>query len=117
MIGLRGNLKIVVATQPVDFRRGINGLTALVAEALKADPYCGDVFIFRAKRTDRLKLLVWDGSGMILATKWLEESRFIWPPIRDGAMELTASQAELLLAGLDWTRVMEKRVRRPLGVA
>jgi transposase len=45
----------------------------LVAEALKADPYCGDVFVFRSKRKDWLKLLVWDGTGVILATKWLEE--------------------------------------------
>jgi transposase len=78
-------LKIVVASQPVDFRKGINSLAALVSQALNANPYCGDVFIFRSKRMDRLKLLAWDGTGMVLMTKWLEESRFIWPPIRDGA--------------------------------
>jgi transposase len=58
----------MVATQPVDFRRGMNGLVALVASALAADPYCGDVFVFRAKRLDRLRCIYWDGSGMILAT-------------------------------------------------
>jgi transposase len=69
MIALRADLKVVVASQPIDFRRGVNGLGALVAEALCADPYCGDVFIFRSKRKDRLKLLAWDGSGMVLAVK------------------------------------------------
>ena len=57
----------------------------MVTEALLEDPYCGDIFVFRAKRSDRLKILVWDGSGMILATKWLEDGRFTFPPIRDGA--------------------------------
>lgn len=82
MIALGGDVKVVVATQPVDFRRGINGLVALVASALAADPYCGDVFVFRPKRGDRLRLLFWDGSGMVLASKWLESGRFSWPPIR-----------------------------------
>jgi len=59
-------VKIMVATQPVDFRRGMNGLVALVASALAADPYCGDVFVFRTKRLDRLRYVYWDGSGMIL---------------------------------------------------
>jgi len=52
---------------------------ALVADALKADPYCGDVFVFRSKRLDRLKILAWDGSGLILATKWHEDGGFTWP--------------------------------------
>lgn len=70
MIGGSPNgVKIMVATQPIDFRRGMNGLVALVASALSADPYCGDVFVFRAKRLDRLRCIYWDGSGMILATK------------------------------------------------
>lgn len=117
MIAFRGNQKILIATQPVDFRLGINGLTALVAAAMLEDPYRGDVFLFRAKRSDRLKILVWDGSGMVLATKWLEEGRFTWPPIRDGAMRLTPPQFWVLVAGLDWTRVPERPVRRPLRIA
>lgn len=63
------DLMVVVATQPIDFRRGMNGLVALVASALKADPYCGDVFVFRPKRGDRLRLVFWDGSDMALTTK------------------------------------------------
>ncbi|QFI70439.1 Mobile element protein (plasmid) [Sinorhizobium alkalisoli] len=101
MIGLSPNgVKIMVATQPVDFRRGMNGLVALVASALAADPYCGDVFVFRAKRLDRLRCIYWDGSGMILATKWLEAGKFVWPPIRDGAMQMSSQEFSLCLMAL-----------------
>ena len=79
MIGFRADLKIWVAAQPVDFRKSIHTLSALVSEALKANPYGGDVFVFRSKRADRVKLLAWDGSGMVLVTKWLEQGRFTWP--------------------------------------
>lgn len=113
MISFQPDLKILVATQPVDFRKSINGLAAVVAEALKADPYCGDVFIFRSKRADRLKMIAWDGTGMVLVTKWLEEGRFTWPPIRDKSVRLTATELMILLSGLDWTRVVSKPVKRP----
>ena len=89
----------------------------MVAQALSADPYCGDIFVFRLKRKDRLKLIVWDGSGMVLVTKWLEEGGFTFPPIRDGAVVLTSTQFSVLLAGLDWTQVAQKAVRRPNKVA
>lgn len=116
MIALRADLKVVVAAQPIDFRRGVNGLVALVAEALAADPYCGDVFIFRSKRKDRLKLLAWDGSGLVLATKWLEAGGFTWPPITAGKVEISAEQMAVLVAGLDWTKLAPAPVRRPTKV-
>ncbi len=68
MIALRSDLKVVLAAQPVDFRKSLHTLSALVSEALRANPYCGDVFVFRSKRADRVKLLAWDGSGMVLVT-------------------------------------------------
>lgn len=113
MISLRPDLKVVVATQPVDFRKGVHGLVALVGAALKADPYCGDVFVFRSKRKDRLKILVWDGSGLILATKWLEDGGFLWPPVRDGAVRLSAVQFALLLDGLEWRTASPAAVKKP----
>jgi transposase len=97
VIGLRSDLKVLVASRPIDFRRGVHGLVAMVAQALSADPYCGDIFVFRSKRKDRLKLIVWDGSGMVLVTKWLEEGGFTFPPIRDGAVVLTSTQFSVLL--------------------
>jgi transposase len=114
MIALRADLKVLVAAQPVDFRKSIHTLSALVAEALRANPYCGDVFVFRSKRSDRVKLLAWDGSGMVLVTKWLEQGRFTWPAIRDGVVHLSATQLSMLLDGLDWTRVRPKAVKQPV---
>ena len=116
MIALRAALKVVVCSQPVDFRCGINSLAALVAEALESNPYCGDVFIFRSKRKDRLKLLAWDGSGMVLVTKWLEAGGFTWPPATAGKVEIGPEQMAVLVAGLDWTRVAGVPVKRPTKV-
>jgi transposase len=113
VIALRSDLKVVVASQPVDFRKSVHTLSALVSEALRADPYCGSVFVFRSKRADRVKLLLWDGSGMVLVTKWLQQGRFTWPPIRDGVVYLTATQLTMLLDGLDWARVSLKPVKQP----
>ena len=73
------DLKVVLAAQPVDFRKSVHTLSALVSEALRANPYCGDVFVFRSKRMERVKLLAWDGSGIVLVTKWLHQGRFTLP--------------------------------------
>jgi len=116
LISLRADLKIMLAAQPIDFRKSVHTLSALVSEALRADPYCGDVFIFRSKRSDRVELLAWDGSGMVLVTKWLEEGRFTWPPIRYCVVSLTATQLSMLIDGLDWSRVTSKVVKRLVGV-
>ena len=76
--GLRG----VVATRPVDFRKGHDGLVAAVEHELGLDPYSGIVFVFRPKRMDRIKVLWWDGTGLVLASKRLEQGRFAWPAVR-----------------------------------
>jgi transposase len=60
---VRPGLRILVTSRPVDFRRGMDSLTALVKETLAVDPFAGEVFVFRAKRADRLKILLWDGSA------------------------------------------------------
>jgi len=60
VIALRADLKVVVATHPIDFAKSVHTLSALVSEALRTNPYCGDVFVFRSKRMDRVKLLAWD---------------------------------------------------------
>ncbi len=113
MIALHGDLKILVATQPIDFRKGVNGLVLLVEETLKLDPYSGTIFVFRSKRNDRLKMLMFDGSGVVLVTKWLEAGRFTWPPVQDGALRLPAAKMALLLDGLDWSGVAKPLVKRP----
>jgi len=116
VIAPRGDLKILIASRPIDFRKGVHGLVALVAEVLKANPYCGDVFVFRSKRADRLKILIFDGTGLVLTTKWLEEGAFTFPPIQDGTILLTTEQLAVLMAGLDWSRVAPKPVKMPTKV-
>lgn len=108
-----GPLKVFVATKPVDFRKGIDGLAALAQEQLRLDPFAGTVLVFRTKRADRVKILVWDGSGMVLISKRLDDGKFAWPPVRDGVMRLSAAQLSALFEGLDWRRVHARRVRRP----
>ena len=109
MIGLTGPLRVMVATKPVDFRKGAEGLAALVREAMGADPFSGTVYVFRARRADRVKLIYWDGSGVCLFAKRLEDGRFCWPTIEDGVVRLSAAQLSALVEGLDWRRVHEAR--------
>ena len=117
MISFGAEVRVFVATQPIDFRKGVHGLVALVAEGLGGQPYSGDVFVFRSKRSDRLKLLVFDGSGLVLATKWLEEGGFAWPPIRAGTMRVTGAQLAMLIEGLsEWSRVVPRVTKRPTKV-
>jgi transposase len=66
-----GPVRVLVATKPVDFRKGMNGLAALVQEQLKADPFSGTIYCFRAKRADRVKLVFWDGTGLCLFCNYL----------------------------------------------
>jgi len=114
MIAIRPELRIWLTSQPVDFRSGMDRLVALVAAMLQADPFCGDLFIFRSKRADRVKILMWDGTGLVLYHKRLEQGRFIWPPIRDGAVGLSSAQLAMLVDGLDWTCVSPKPVKQPV---
>ena len=105
MIGPTGAVRVMMATKPVDFRKGAEGLAALVREQMQADPFSGAVYVFRAKRADRVKLVFWDGTGVCLFAKRLEDGAFRWPNVQDGIMHLTAAQLSALLEGLDWRRV------------
>ena len=109
VIGPTGAVRVMVATRPVDFRKGAEGLSALVRETMTADPFSGAVYVFRAKRADRIKLIFWDGTGLCLFAKRLEDGIFRWPKIEDGVMRLSAAQLSALLEGLDWRRVHEAR--------
>jgi transposase len=113
MIFPSNRVRIMVATQPVDFRKGHDGLTALVSSVLRKDPFTGTVFVFRAKRLDRLKLLYWDGTGLVMAYKRLEDSSFTWPAIKDGMMALNHARFEALFSGLDWRKVKALEGRPP----
>ena len=113
MIAPDAHLKIYVATRPIDFRKGHDGLAAAVAEMIGEDPFSGAVFVFRSKRADRLKVLVWDRTGLVLIHKRLEGGKFVWPHVRDGVMKMSPAQFSALFEGLDWRLVRPERARRP----
>jgi transposase len=105
MITLPAGARVLLATRPVDFRRGAHSLAALAAEVLREDPFSGVVIVFRSRRGDKLKILHWDTSGLVLVWKQLEGGAFRWPPITDGTVRLSAVQFAALFAGLDFSRV------------
>ena len=104
MIVAGQRLPILIATKPVDFRCGHQALALIVQTELKLDPHSGVTVVFRSKRGDRLKILVWDGTGMVLIYKVLEQGSFAWPKVQAGVMRLSRAQAEALFDGLDWRR-------------
>ncbi len=95
--------KIYLSLEPCDMRRGFDGLAAQVRNILQLDPFSGAVFLFRGKRGNRMKALVWDGSGLCLYAKRLElHQKFVWPRAGDGAVRLSGAQLAMLIEGLDW---------------
>ena len=114
MFGQCGPVKVFVAMRSVDFRKGIDGLALAVQEMFALDQFCGAVFVFRAKRADRIKLLAWDQTGMVLVHKRLEGGKFVWPQVQDGVMRMSTAQMAALFEGLDWRLVRPARARRPL---
>ena len=110
-------LAIYVATKPVDFRKGAESLAVFARETLGRDPLKGVAIVFRAKRADRIKIVVWDGTGLALYWKRLESGAFKWPPIVDGAMHMNSAQLAALLAGMDWTRMHATSPSKPETLA
>ena len=102
--------RIVLATRPVHFRKGHDGLAGVVENELGLDPYSGVVVVFRCQEErDQIKVLWWDGASLVVAHKRLEHSRFVWPSVRDGMIRLSRTQFEALFAGLDWRRMLDPR--------
>lgn len=110
MLALGPRTRVYLAIEPVDLRRGHDGLCALVRTALGHDPYAGDLFVFVGRRTDRLKILYWDCGGFILHYKRLERGRFRLPSASPEAKEvvLDATALAMILDGIDL-----KSVHRP----
>lgn len=98
--------KIYLSLAPCDMRKGFDGLSAQVCNILQLDPFSGAVFLFRGKRGDRLKALVWDGSGLCLYAKRLERGKFVWPRAHEGALRLSAAQLAMLVEGLNWKQAI-----------
>jgi transposase len=104
MIGPPSNTKIWIAAGVTDLRRGFTGLSALVQTKLEKSPLSGQVFIFRGRRGDLVKLIWFDGDGLCLFCKRLERGKFIWPQASEGVVSLTRAQLSMLLEGIDWRR-------------
>ncbi|WP_346765618.1 IS66 family insertion sequence element accessory protein TnpB [Sphingobium sp. TB-6] len=98
--------KIYLSLAPCDMRKGFDGLSAQVRNILQLDPFSGAVFLFRGKRGDRLKALVWDGSGLCMYAKRLERGKFVWPRVHEGALRLSAAQLAMLIEGLNWKQAI-----------
>jgi len=102
MIQITPQMRILVALEPADFRRGIDGLAQLCRQRLQQDPFSGCVFVFRNRRGTALKVLVYDGQGFWLCHKRLSRGRFRWWPSRadvgEAAQKLAAHQLQVLLS-------------------
>lgn len=102
MMGLPAGTRIWIAAGFTDMRSGFNGLATKVESALADDPFSGNVFVFRGKRGNVVKLLWSSGDGLCLFAKRLERGRFIWPQAENGKVHLTQAQLSMLLEGIDW---------------
>jgi transposase len=103
MIGVPST-KIWIAAGVTDLRRGFTGLSALVQTKLEKSPLSGQIFIFRGRRGDLVKLIWFDGDGLCLFAKRLERGKFVWPQATEGVVSLTRAQLSMLLEGIDWRR-------------
>lgn len=111
MIPVPAGTRVWLAAGHTDMRKGFDGLAMLVQETLKRDPHGGQLFVFRGKRGDLIKLIWHDGQGMCLFAKRLERGRFIWPATNGEAVTITAAQLGYLLEGIDWRAPL--RTQRP----
>ena len=106
MISPGAGVRAYVSAQATDMRKSIDGLAALVVSVFRADPLCGQLFVFISRRRDRVKILYWDRHGFALWYKRLEDARFHWPrQWPDAVIELREEQLHWLLAGYDITRM------------
>jgi len=117
MINLKPGTRVFLSCRPIDLRKGFNGLVALITNELQHDSYSGHLFVFRGKRGDYLKMLYWDGTGLCLFAKRLEQGIFAWPPVIDDCMTLSQGQFTMLTEGIDWRRtVVVPAPQRPVSL-
>jgi transposase len=102
MLIIPSGVKIHLALGRTDMRKGFDSLAVLVQEVLKKDPFSGHLFAFRGRKADTVKILFWDGNGLCLFTKRLQQGRFIWPSLCEpgGTVTLTPAQLAMLIEGV-----------------
>jgi len=115
MLTLAPGTKVFLATEPVDLRRGHDGLCALVRGRFDLDPFAGHLYVFIGRRLDRVKILFWDRGGFVLYYKRLSRGRFQIPRVASGAdrIVLDATQLAMLLGGFDPVRVRRTEAWEP----
>ncbi|MCK0122763.1 IS66 family insertion sequence element accessory protein TnpB [Loktanella sp. F6476L] len=113
MIYPSGSYKVYLATHPVDFRKGMDGLAGYVINKFALDPITGAFFVFRSKSKDKIKVLVLDGTGLVLIYKRIEGSEFVWPKLTDRTMTMSKAQFEALFEGIDWRSFASANYHKP----
>ena len=102
MLSFPGSVRVFLAVEPTDMRKGFEGLHALASERPREDVRSGALFVFTNKDRDRVKILCWDGTGVWVAAKRLEKGRFSWPAMNGSAkVSLEPAALTMLLAGID----------------
>ena len=115
MLSLPTSVRIWLATQATDMRKSFDTLAELVRQQLQGDPLSGQLFVFRNKRADRVKLLYWDEDGFVIVYKRLEAGTFRFPAATTAGVEVRAADLQMLLDGVDLASVKRgRRYRRPL---
>jgi transposase len=114
MIPFPSSTRVWIALGQTDMRRGMDALARQVQHGLQRDPHCGDLYLFRGRQGDLIKILWADDVGLSLYIKRLERGRFIWPSARDGVVAISASQMACLLDGIDWRH--PRKTWRPMAV-
>jgi transposase len=117
LIQITPQMRILVAVEPADFRKGIDGLARLAKEVLAKDPFSGAAFVFRNRRATAIKALIYDGQGFWLCHKRMSSGRFRFWPGRTGsaaARSLQAHELAVLLAGGDFEAVKSHPLWRPV---
>lgn len=97
--------RIWLVLEPMDLRRGIDGLSLWLQERLGQRPSAGSAFIFRNRSGQRIKVVLWDGTGVWLCSRRLHQGRFVWPKLGESCISLTQTEWGGLIAGVDWQRL------------
>jgi transposase len=111
MMGLPTGVRIWLVAGVTDMRKGMDSLCALVQTALSQSPFSGQLFIFRGRRADKVKIIWHETDGLCLYCRRLDRGHFVWPQATDGTVLLTSAQLSMLLEGIDWRRPERTAVR------
>jgi transposase len=111
VIPVPSGVRVWLAVGHTDMRRGMHSLALQVQQGLGRDPHAGDLYVFRGRKSDLVKIIWHDGIGMSLYMKKLERGRFIWPPPADGCLQIAGAQLAYMLDGIDWRN--PQRTYRP----